>query len=155
MECRKVTSAEYYSKNREKIRARRVNYYLDKKEYFQVKGKKRYVKNKDKMKEYNTAWSKKNPDNRRNTQLRHNFGISAKDYDVMFMIQNGLCAICEKPETVLIKKTGKIKALSVDHCHKTDKIRALLCNSCNFAVGNLKDDPIIADKAAAYLRKYI
>lgn len=40
------------------------------------------------------------------------------------------CAICKKPRSAFKKN------LSVDHNHKTNKIRGLLCFSCNkFRVG--------------------
>lgn len=50
------------------------------------------------------------------------------------------CAICEK--------TGK---LFIDHCHSSKKIRGVLCQQCNFGLGNFKDDPALLAKAIAYL----
>jgi hypothetical protein len=48
----------------------------------------------------------------------------------MFKAQEGCCAICARHESQF-----KIK-LSVDHNHKTGKVRALLCYPCNrFLVG--------------------
>jgi hypothetical protein len=45
--------------------------------------------------------------------------------------------------------TGKIRKycilnvqpLSIDHCHKTEKVRALLCAQCNTAFGLMKENP--------------
>jgi len=45
----------------------------------------------------------------------------------------GVCQICKKAETAT--KNGKIKPLSVDHDHKTGKVRGLLCQKCNMKVG--------------------
>jgi peptide methionine sulfoxide reductase MsrB len=63
--------------------------------------------------------------------------------------QNDLCAICGKPET----QKGR-RLLSVDHCHKTNKVRALLCKHCNSALGHLHDDPELARKAHEYLMRH-
>ena len=63
-----------------------------------------------------------------------------------------LCSICEKPESQLTK-TGIIKLLAVDHCHKTGKLRGLLCSRCNLALGLLNDSSDILYKAISYLDK--
>lgn len=46
-----------------------------------------------------------------------------------------MCKICKDKE----KSRTKIN-LTVDHCHKTGKIRGLLCHSCNVVLGLLKED---------------
>ena len=48
-------------------------------------------------------------------------------------------------------KTGR--ALSVDHCHSTSKIRGLLCANCNTALGLMGDDVVRMRKAIKYLKK--
>jgi hypothetical protein len=40
----------------------------------------------------------------------------------------------------------------IDHCHATEKIRGVLCQTCNTAIGAFKDDPKICEAAAHYLR---
>jgi hypothetical protein len=65
--------------------------------------------------------------------------------------QKGLCAICELPETEVDAKYGNIKWLAVDHCHKTNKIRGLLCSKHNRGIGQLTDDPYLCLAAATYL----
>ena len=62
--------------------------------------------------------------------LRRNYNINTKVWYKVFAKQNGLCPICNK---ILIKPgdpSGK-RAASVDHDHKTGRIRGLLCNLCN------------------------
>jgi len=67
--------------------------------------------------------------------------------------QNGKCAICKKPET---RKTGnKIRELSIDHCHKTGKVRGLLCDSCNNGLGRFKDSVKLLESALKYLKLVI
>jgi hypothetical protein len=54
------------------------------------------------------------------------FGLDMQQYQTMFNNQNGRCAICNKESN---------QTLHVDHCHKTGKVRGLLCCSCNLALG--------------------
>lgn len=68
--------------------------------------------------------------------LRHKFNITADDYNKMLHDQEHCCFICGKAETVL--QLGKHPRLSVDHCHKTGKVRSLLCYSCNHLIGFLE-----------------
>ena len=66
----------------------------------------------------------------RRYELFKNYGISLDDYARMFTAQKGLCAICGK---------GPQKNhLHVDHCHKTQKVRGLLCSMCNGNLGWLE-----------------
>ena len=86
--------------------------------------------------------------NRKNN-LKHYHDISLGDYAALFHAQNGVCAICKKPESTALR--GKTKNLSVDHCHVSGKIRGLLCNRCNRAIGLLGDDVDLIANALSYL----
>lgn len=77
-------------------------------------------------------------------QLRRKFGITPEQYDAIASAQGKLCAICRKA-CITDRK------LAVDHCHTTNRIRGLLCNNCNIGLGKLRDDPIILERALAYL----
>jgi hypothetical protein len=82
--------------------------------------------------------------------------VTNSDYQKMLKTQNGVCAICGNHETGIVrngntKGKGKVRALAVDHCHKTGKIRGLLCGQCNIALGAFKDDTDILASAASYL----
>jgi len=90
--------------------------------------------------------------NVRDLALQRNYDISIEDYDEMLEKQGGVCAICANPETVCVKGTPKI--LSVDHDHKTGKVRGLLCRSCNTALGSFKDSQALLQKASEYLAGY-
>lgn len=81
------------------------------------------------------------------------YGITLEEFDALYDQQQGLCAICNKPETCL-SRSGKVKTLSVDHCHTTGKVRGLLCNTCNNLIGRSKDDTSILINAISYLQKF-
>ncbi len=78
-------------------------------------------------------------------------GIDATRYQEMLREQNGVCAICHKPETHRDGLSGKPKDLAIDHDHKTGAVRALLCSSCNTALGLFEDDPALLAKAQSYV----
>lgn len=61
-------------------------------------------------------------DKNREKRLKKLFSLSLEDYQKIFILQNGCCAICKKPP-----KEGK--SLAVDHNHKNGLIRriALFC----------------------------
>lgn len=83
--------------------------------------------------------------------LKSKYGINLEQYICMFKKQNGLCAICNEPETCV--RAGKVMSLSVDHCHTSGDIRGLLCNDCNRGIGLLKDDAKTLLKAYEYITK--
>lgn len=86
-------------------------------------------------------------------QLRRNFGLTVSDYEKKFEEQGGVCAICQQPEYRLKSKGSTPKRLAVDHCHKTQQNRGLLCHDCNIALGLFRDDPLRLAAAIAYLKK--
>lgn len=83
----------------------------------------------------------------RRENLKRNYGITPEEYDALSEAQNGLCAICERPET----RKGMEGQLVVDHCHDTNEVRGLLCSECNVGMGKLNDDPDLLRKAIDYL----
>lgn len=74
------------------------------------------------------------------------YGITAEQYWSLFRYQGGKCFICQRA-------TGKRRRLSVDHDHKTGKVRGLLCNPCNRDVlGHLRDSVAALERAVTYLK---
>jgi hypothetical protein len=94
------------------------------------------------------AWSKRQLTVRKSHLKRH-YGMTLEQYQKLFEEQQGYCAICAAHNSEVPHKQ-----LMVDHCHKTGKVRQLLCDLCNTALGKFKDKPELLEKAAAYLRKH-
>ena len=73
-------------------------------------------------------------------------GITKEQYEIVFNKQNGKCAICEK--------FSKDKhALAMDHNHKTNEFRGLLCKECNRALGLFGDNIKVLTNAVLYLKE--
>lgn len=93
------------------------------------------------------AWGKANPDRKREharrTLLKMRYGISVEKYDEMLADQGGVCAVCRRPP-------WRIR-LGVDHDETTGRIRGLLCDPCNRAIGHLAHDPQVLQRAIDYL----
>lgn len=53
------------------------------------------------------------------------------------------------------RKEELSRAFCIDHDHATGKIRGLLCDNCNKALGHLKDSIEIANCVLEYLKKSI
>jgi len=77
-----------------------------------------------------------------------NYTRKKQHYKGLYTMQEGRCAICN----CTTEENGK--DFAVDHCHKTDKVRALLCNNCNTGIGTFKDKPELLTKAIQYLEKH-
>jgi hypothetical protein len=73
----------------------------------------------------------------RRRRLRYQFGLEVEDYDAMVAAQGGVCAICHEPERARTRK-GHVQLLAVDHDHETGRVRGLLCQECNHALGWLE-----------------
>ena len=96
-------------------------------------------------------WNALNKQTIRQMNLKKQYGITLEQYNTMFIFQGGVCLVCGRPETA--SRNGKVKNLSVDHNHVTDKIRGLLCQKCNSALGLLEDNPVIIKSLLEYIIK--
>ncbi len=94
------------------------------------------------------AWQKANPKRHAKKTTTHfrykKYGLTSEKVEQMLHVQQNLCAICKKPFP---------KTPNVDHCHKSRKVRGLLCNPCNQGLGLFKDDPISLTNAILYLQE--
>jgi hypothetical protein len=76
----------------------------------------------------------------RRAHLQARYGLSIQQRDQMEINQRGRCAIC-----------FEVKTLYVDHCHSSNKVRGLLCHTCNAGLGMFKDNVDFLKSAINYL----
>lgn len=92
----------------------------------------------------------------RNGHLRATYGITLDDFMRLFSAQGGRCRLCDEvrlPYRDARRKGCPSGILVVDHDHATGRVRGLLCVRCNQALGMLKDDAALMEKAAQYVRE--
>lgn len=73
------------------------------------------------------------------------YEITKDEYYLLLSKQERKCAICGKTEE------DNKRALAIDHCHTTNKVRGLLCTCCNTALGKFKDSTELLHNAITYL----
>jgi hypothetical protein len=137
MRCRAIEktgktriSKEIQERNRKKY----------KQEYFQKNKEKIYKKRNSKPK------TEKNFNIVRNSILKSRYNITLEEVNNFYLVQKGCCMICNSPFF------GKDKVrMVVDHNHKTNKFRSLLCHNCNVGLGNFKEDIELLKKVIKYL----
>lgn len=162
---RQKQNREYYLKNKDSIKAKSSQYYVENKdkvlkriaekhranpEIMRKRVRDYYHSNpeyKKKSQDYSKKWVRKNPEQRkkymRNSRIRA-YGISPERYREMLEEQSNRCAICEQENK---------RAMAIDHDHKTGRVRALLCDSCNLSLGHIEREGFL-DKALKYIAKY-
>lgn len=84
-------------------------------------------------------------------KLKYRYGITIDDYERMLAEQGGGCAICERHPAEAGNPEHWTDVLCVDHCHDTGKVRGLLCNDCNLAIGRGKSAETL-ERMASYVR---
>ncbi len=111
-----------------------------------------YAANKEKKKAYDRvyreanpkkakAWKEANPEKAKAAERKRLYGISDEDYIKVVDKQSGKCAFTACLETKLV----------VDHCHKTNVFRGLLCQRHNKLLGFARDNPVDLTDAIQYL----
>lgn len=72
-------------------------------------------------------------------RIEQRYGLTKEQFHALEAAQDHRCAIC-----------GKDARLVVDHCHKTGRVRGLLCTRCNTALHHLESTGWI-ESAQSYL----
>lgn len=108
--------------------------------------------NPERARELRRLWIKNNPEKAklmaRRALIKYKYNLTLEEFDSILKSQNGVCAICKKPE-------GKMAGskFCVDHDHITNKVRGIICRLCNIGIGNFKESLDILRSAVAYLEK--
>lgn len=100
-------------------------------------------KNPEKYREYGRRAYAKNPERVKRANFKSRYGISLDDWQIEFDRQERRCKICGRDIS--------LSKVATDHCHKTKKFRGILCQACNFMLGNAADNPDRLRAGAAYL----
>jgi len=81
--------------------------------------------------------------------LKRKYNLTPDQLQKMIDEQNGVCTICKDP-----KCQSKNKKLCVDHNHKTGRVRGILGQKCNSAIGMVRENPEILKRIIMYLFKH-
>jgi len=103
------------------------------------------LKHKGEKKKYNKRYFQEHREKMRNFHMLYRHGLSLEQIDQMLIKQNHKCQICG--ESLIETKRN------IDHDHKTNVIRGILCDFCNVGIGYFHDDPEILKKAIDYLHE--
>lgn len=119
-----------------------------------------HAKNKEKQAAYNKEYKKTHPAKKRTPEqnrkykpyvrelhLKKKYGIDENGYQNLLASQNGCCAICKTTDP----HGKRHNRFHVDHCHKSNFVRGLLCSRCNMGLGSFLDDIQLMQKAIEYL----
>jgi Recombination endonuclease VII len=107
---------------------------------------------KDRTAAYNKKYARENPElmkaKDRKNSLKRFWNMTVEEFEALKKSQGGTCALCDKTES------NPHKSLCIDHDHATGKIRGLLCDNHNRAMGLFKDSIEDMEKAIKYLRNH-
>lgn len=106
--------------------------------------------NRDRVNAYTREWNARNPDKvkaRNWKQKLRRYGLTQEQYDALMDRQGGMCAICSCGFSDSVRRR-----INVDHCHRSGRVRGLLCNSCNLGLGLFAELATVLGRAAEYLQ---
>ena len=87
-----------------------------------------------------------NPNRATNTKrshLKRHYSMALEDYALLLEKYGPGCAVCSSE-----------KHLCVDHNHYSGKVRAILCNKCNTALGLVNDDVELLQRLIIYVEMH-
>jgi hypothetical protein len=117
-----------------------------------IAAKARYKRDKEKRQQSAKEWHLRDKDHAKlvwmKARLKKRYNITLDCYNEIYNRQDGKCAICK---VVFLELKD---APHVDHDHQTDLVRGLLCNNCNWGLGQFKDNLDNLLSAIEYLRNH-
>lgn len=168
---------EYRLANKEKIAVKDKIYSMANKEKISAYMKKRYADNKEEARAANKVWRMANKGKiaaqqkkwreenlgkaqsysknyhektGRERYLKRNYGITPEVFAAMAEAQEYRCA----NPACRTDNPGPKGVWNVDHDHKTDAVRGLLCWRCNITLGHVCDDEVMLQGLIDYLGKF-
>ena len=147
--------AKYREKNRELLREKNREYRKENPETVKESNKKWRENNRETVNAIQRRYIERNLESRKETvkkskytHIKRIYGLSKEQFFEMMKNQNDCCAIC-----FVHKEEQFYKTLAIDHCHKTGRVRGLLCSNCNTALGLFKDNKDSLQRAIQYLQQ--
>ena len=151
-EERREQKREWYQRNRDKILAHYATQSEKRNETSRLWDQNHPERKQERLRRFRTTEAGK--DKAEHDSLIRRFkthGLTLDEYHAMVERQDFKCASCgEVPDT---NYGGSHDGFHIDHDHKTERVRGLLCDLCNPAIGFLKDSPQRALDVAAYLTR--
>ena len=145
---------DYYNNNKERMNAKGRKWRIENKEFISIYNKEYVENNKEAVSTYKKEWYKENKERATAQQRKRRYGLLPKDYNTMLEEQDNKCKIClvDFNDEAFTYTDGRCTT-NVDHCHTTNKVRGILCGSCNRGLGQFKDDIEVLTKAVKYLEE--
>lgn len=99
--------------------------------------------------EYKKKWYTDNKDHVFWRRILTQYGITKDEAVSLIASQDFKCKLCDIPLEV---KTLGTRRAHTDHCHKTNRVRGILCMPCNVGLGMLGDNAEGLTKALSYVK---
>lgn len=136
--AKKLSRQGHYSRHKESVKQKAHAYYHGNKSKVSVSARYYRAKNKQIMV---------------SRKLEYKFGLTLEQAKEKLGNQGGCCDICRKPLDYATGVKGR-DGPSIDHNHKTGKIRGIICMCCNTGLGMFTDNTATLREAANYLERY-
>lgn len=135
---------EYRLKNRDRLLKYRKEWRQKNRKKILVQERENYKKNVEKFRKSSREHYRSNKQRELDRIRFKKYGITGDEFRAIIEKQGVKCPICTRRIS---------KNLSVDHDHVTGRIRGIICNKCNLAIGNAEDSPMRLRAMADYLEK--
>lgn len=106
------------------------------------------IENRERYNAGQRRWRFNHKEQNKSTWRKYTYGITTDDYNNMLKSQDGKCAICRHAPL-----PGK--ELHIDHNHRTDRVRGLLCQKCNVYIGMIHENKETVKRMFSYLSEAI
>ena len=141
-----------YEADKEAISARTRDRYHANHDQQRQKSRAYYLANRDACRARNKARYEANRDaeaaRKKVRYYESKYGLATDDVARMIKAQGNRCLCCKTLFGLMRAHQPR-----VDHCHKTGRVRGILCDHCNMVLGNVHDNPELLRALARYLEQ--